>query len=79
MKLNDQKIDGGHRVIFDNKKQLYCCYFAPSNIGKHKITIYGKQGDSEIGTYSAVLDLTFDVKQMPINPISFPKTWKNFF
>jgi hypothetical protein len=79
LKLNDHKIDGGHRVIFDDQKQLYCCYFAPSKIGKHKITIYGKQGSTEIGTHSAILDLTFNVKQMPSNPISFPETWTRFF
>src|SRR5262249_55068188 len=79
LKLNDQKIDGGDRVIFYNQRQLYCCYFAPSRIGKHKITIYGKQGDSENGTHDEILNLTLDIKQVPSNPISFPKTWKKFF
>jgi hypothetical protein len=79
LSLHDQKIDGGHRVIFDNQKQLYYCYFAPSNIGKHKITIYGKRGVTESGTHSAVIDLTLNISQIPINPINFPKTWDNFF
>ena len=43
LKLHDQKVDGGHRVIFDKKKRHYCCYFAPANIGDHKITIYAKR------------------------------------
>jgi len=78
LKLHEKKIEGGHHVIFDKKKQFYCCYFAPNTIGKHKITIYGKQGETEIGTHHAAIDLTLDIKQMPKNPISFPKTWQLF-
>ncbi|CAF1140314.1 unnamed protein product, partial [Rotaria sordida] len=78
LKLHNQKIEGGHRVVFDNKKQMYCCYFAPNTIGKHKITIYGKRGDTE-GEYSGALDLTLNVNEIPKNPISFPKTWQIFF
>jgi len=79
LKLNDQKIDGGHRIMFDDQKQLYCCYFAPATTGKHKITIYGKQGGTESDTHNEVLDLTLHVNQIPRNPISFPETWKSFF
>jgi hypothetical protein len=75
LKLNDQKIDGGHRVVFDDRKQLYCCYFAPSTIGKHKITIYGKERGEK---YDGALDLSFNVEQMPPNRMSFPETWENF-
>ena len=75
-KLNDEKIDGGDRVVFDNEKQVYCCYFAPSSIGKHKITIFAKQHGE---TYHGAINLTFDVKQLPRNLISFPETWKEFF
>ena len=79
LKLNDQNVIGGHRVIFDSQKQLYYCHFAPTDTGKHKITIYGKRGTTETGSHSAVLDLTLNMKQMPRNPISFPKTWDKFF
>ena len=79
LKLHDQEIEGGYRVIFDNKKQLYCCYFAPTTIGKHKVTIYAKRGGSDEGKYNAALDLTLDITQIIKDPISFPKTWKNFF
>jgi hypothetical protein len=72
-------MEGGHRVMFDNKKQFYCCYFAPTNIGKYKITIYAKRGNSDEGKYNEALNLILDVKQTVKNPISFPKTWKNFF
>ena len=79
LKLNDQKVDGGHRVVFDNEQQLYYCYFAPPNTGKYKITIYGKQGGAESDTYNGVVDFMFNVTEMPSNPISFPKIWKNYF
>ena len=79
LKLKDQEIDGGHRVVYDKQKQIFFYYFAPVNIGKHKITIFGRQGDKEDGTHNAVLCLTLNVKQMSTSPISFPKTWENFF
>jgi hypothetical protein len=79
LKLNDEKIDGGHRVVFDDQEQLYCCYFAPSSIGKHKITIYGKQHGTKNDNYDQALDLTFNVKQIPPNRMSFPETWEKFF
>jgi hypothetical protein len=79
LRLQNEKIVGGHRVIFDHQKQLYSCYFAPSNIGKHKITIYGKRRMIESKSYDEMLDLTLDVKQMPQDPISFPETWEKYF
>lgn len=79
LKLHDQKIVGGHQVLFDKEKQLYSCYFAPQTIGKHKITIYEKRGELENGTYNDALNLILDIKEIPKGPISFPKTWNNFF
>jgi len=79
LKLNDQKIDGGHRIVFDDQKQLYCCYSAPATNGKHKIIIYGRQGGTKDGRHSEVLDLTLNVNQRPRNPVNFLETWKNFF
>lgn len=79
LKLHDQLVEGGHQVVFDKRKRLYYCYFAPATIGKHKITIYAKRGDSELGTYGAALDFPMPVKQLPENRISYPKTWKAFF
>ncbi|CAF3584585.1 unnamed protein product [Adineta steineri] len=79
LKLNDKKIEGGHRVIFDRKKQIYRCYFAPASIGKHKITIFGKRNDSESSTYSSAIQLIMNIKTMPANPISYPRTWDKFF
>ena len=76
--LNNQKIDNSHRVVFDKQKQLYCCYFAPINLGHYKIIIYAKQGDTELTNYNAALGLTLDVKDEPQKPISFPKIWKDF-
>ncbi|CAF2067776.1 unnamed protein product [Rotaria magnacalcarata] len=78
LKLNNKKIEGGDRVEFDTKQQMHRCYFAPNTIGKHKITIYAKKKDAE-SKYHDVIHLTLDVSKMPKNPISFPKTWKNFF
>ncbi|CAF5028164.1 unnamed protein product, partial [Rotaria sp. Silwood1] len=79
LKLHNQKIEGGHRLKFDDNKQMHYCYFAPNSIGKHKITIYAKQGDTEKGTYGEALNLTLNVNQILKNPISFPEIWKNFF
>jgi hypothetical protein len=75
LKLNDQKIVGGHCIVFDDRRQFYCCYFAPSTIGKHKITIYGKRNGEK---YDGVLDLTFDVKKLPPSRMSFPEIWESF-
>ncbi|CAF1162946.1 unnamed protein product [Rotaria magnacalcarata] len=74
----NEKIEGGDRVVFDNRRQMHCCYFAPNTIGKHKITIYAKKRDT-VDTYHNVLSLALDVNEIPRNPISFPQTWKNFF
>ena len=79
LELKDQKIDGGHRVIYDKQKQIFFCYFAPVNIGKHKITIFGRQGDTEDGTHSSVLGLTLDVKQSPSPCVSYPYTSSLFY
>jgi hypothetical protein len=79
LKLNDEDIVGGHFVMFDKRKKLCRCYFAPTKIGKHKIVIYCKKGDSDIGIYTSALDFILDVKEIPKNTISFPKTWENFF
>jgi hypothetical protein len=79
VKLTDEDIDGSHHVMYDKHKQLYRCYFAPSSIGKHKIMIYAKKGDSDIGEYQSALEFVLDVKQMPKNIVSFPRTWKKFF
>ncbi|CAF1192948.1 unnamed protein product [Adineta steineri] len=79
LKLNGKEIEGADRVIFDRQKQIYCCYFAPSNIGKHKITVYGKRNDSESSTYSSALELVMNVKKIPIPHISYPHTWQSFY
>ncbi|CAF0907576.1 unnamed protein product [Rotaria sp. Silwood1] len=79
LKLHDEKIEGGHQVIFDKRKRLYYCYFAPQNIGNHKIMIYAKRNNTDSDTFESVLDLTLDIKQIPKSPISYPKTWSIFF
>ena len=78
LELNNQIIDGGSSIVFDKSQQIYRCYFSPINTGRHKIYLYGKIGDSDIGEYRSVLDFVLDVKRMPRNSISFPKTWKTF-
>ncbi|CAF1407062.1 unnamed protein product [Adineta steineri] len=79
LKLHEKDIEGGHQVEFDTKRQLYRCYFAPNIIGKYKITIFGKRGNTDVGSYSAAVDLILDVQQKIKNPISYPKTWAKFF
>ncbi|CAF1289721.1 unnamed protein product [Adineta steineri] len=79
LKLHEKDIEGGHQVEFDTKRQLYRCYFAPNIIGKYKVTIFGKRGNTDVGSYSAAVDLILDVQQKIKNPISYPKTWAKFF
>ncbi|CAF5109891.1 unnamed protein product [Rotaria sp. Silwood1] len=79
LKLNNRKIDGSHYIMFDKRKKLYRCYFAPTETGKHTINFFAKRGDSDIGEYSSALDFKLDVKQKLKTIVSFPKTWKNFF
>jgi len=78
LKLNDEKIEGGHHIIYDKRTKLYCCYYAPPNKGKYKITIFGKQDDEGAGKYDGVIELTLNIDEMPTNPISFPKTWDTY-
>jgi len=79
LKLDDRKISGGHRVIYNKDKQIYYCYFAPNTIGKHKITLYGKRNETEGNVFGAVVELILLVKEMSKTPISFPSTWDRFF
>jgi hypothetical protein len=76
--LKDKVIEGAQYIMFDKRKQLHRCYFAPCDVGNHKIAIYAKQGDSDLGQYQSALDFMLDIKQRPKNVVSFPKTWKNF-
>ncbi|CAF4370582.1 unnamed protein product [Rotaria sp. Silwood2] len=78
-RLQGQEIDGGHHVIFDDQKQLYNCCFAPPHTGNYNITVYARKTTTNDIKYHEVFDFTLDVKRMPLNPISFPKTWKKFF
>ncbi|UJR27058.1 hypothetical protein I4U23_008362 [Adineta vaga] len=79
LKRNDRTVEGGDSVIFDKRKRVYNCYFAPASTGDHKISIYAKRGNVDVDVFNPVLDLTFKVKEMPINPISYPRTWKLFY
>ena len=79
LKLDGKDIDGGHQIIFDKRKRLYYCYFAPQNIGVHKIMIYAKRGDADVGIFKSVVDLALSIKRIPENFISYPQTWKRFF
>ncbi|CAF3518973.1 unnamed protein product [Rotaria socialis] len=77
--LNENEIDGGHQIVFDSQKRLYRCYFAPSSIGVHIISFFAKDDSTSNSSYSHVAELELDIRQMPLKPISFPKTWKTFF
>ena len=44
LKLNNQSIEGGHHIMFDEARKFYRCYFAPRNNGKHGILFYAKRG-----------------------------------
>ncbi|CAF0737044.1 unnamed protein product [Adineta ricciae] len=78
LKRHDEIVEGGESTIFDKRKRVYNCYFAPASIGDHKISIFAKLGDTDIGSYDPVLDLTLEVKEMMVSPISYPRTWKLF-
>ena len=79
LRYKEENIDGTNHVFYDKRKQLYRFYFAPSNVGKDKITIYAKRGEPDVGEYVSVLDFVIDIKQLPKHIVSFPKTWSNFF
>ncbi|CAF0891360.1 unnamed protein product [Adineta steineri] len=79
LKLNGVKLEGAQRIMFDSKKQIYCCYFAPATTGENKITVYGKRNNSSSDLYDSALELVMNINQMPTNPISFPRTWDTFF
>ena len=79
LKLSMQEVEYSHRVVFNREEQLHYCYFAPQRIGKHTATIFGKRDDKDNGSYRGCLDLMFDVKELPTDPISYPRTWPNFF
>ena len=74
LKLNDQEIEGGHRVIFDNKNQYY---FAPNIIGKHKITIFGKRSITDEGKYNVRLDLNLNITSIIKILVVFQKHERN--
>ncbi|CAF1181386.1 unnamed protein product [Adineta steineri] len=79
LKLHDKKVEGGHQVMFDQKRKLFCCYFAPNAVGKHKVTIYAKCDDQETDLFISTIDLNLDIEELPKNPISYSRTWKLFF
>ena len=79
LQLNDQEVEGGHRVVFDDQNQLYGCYVAPSTTGKHKITIFAKQRSAQDDSYEPAINLILNVQQRLALPISFSQAWKNFF
>ncbi|CAF0914554.1 unnamed protein product [Adineta steineri] len=79
LKLNGVKLEGAQRIMFDSKKQIYCCYFAPATTGEHKITVYAKRNNSGSDLYDSALELVMNINQIPTNPISFPRTWDTFF
>lgn len=77
--LNEKEIDGGHRIVFDSKKRLYRCYFAPASVGAYIIRIFARDDINGNGLYNNVAEFELDIRNMPLKPISFPKTWKLFF
>ncbi|CAF1465487.1 unnamed protein product [Adineta ricciae] len=78
LEMNGKKVEGGYQIIFDRLKQMHRCYFAPANVGKHKIVVLGKRGDDKNESYHSAMDLILDVKQMPAKCVSFPKIWETF-
>jgi hypothetical protein len=77
LKLHDNNIEGGHRIVFDVEKQLYRCYFAQASTDKHKVELFAKNINSK--SYKHVLDFTLNIDELPQNSISYPTTWKKFY
>lgn len=77
--LDGNEVDGGHQVIFDSKKRVYRCYFAPASMGVHIISFFAKDDSANNNSYDPVAELELDVRHIPSKIISFPKTWKSFF
>ena len=42
LKLNNQSVEGGRHIMFDEARKFYRCYFAARNNGKHRICFYAK-------------------------------------
>ncbi|CAF1314943.1 unnamed protein product [Adineta ricciae] len=78
LKIHDEKVEGGHQVIHDQKRDLYCCFFAPNSAGKYKINIYAKRTTEETDRHSSAITLKLDIEEMPNSVISYPQTWKVF-
>ena len=79
LKLNDIKIEGGSEVVYDVQQGIYCCFFAPASTGTHKIKIYAKRDSSDEDNCKSALEMILDIKKIPKNLVSFPKTWKLFY
>ena len=74
--LNGKEIDGGSRLVFDPRKRLYRCCFAPNSLGVHIIRILAKNETSH--AFSNAIEFELNVKQLPTKVISYPKTSKLF-
>ncbi|CAF4666327.1 unnamed protein product [Rotaria sp. Silwood1] len=85
-------IEGSHYIMFDKQQKFYRCYFAPRNIGRHKIKFYGKYDNSqslhELLIYGdrntdyefssgPVVKFSLDVTKLQ-QPMKFPVIYANF-
>ena len=74
--LNGKEIDGGSRLLFDARKRLYRCFFAPNALGVHIVRLLVKNESSQ--SFSNAIEFELNVKQLPAKVISYPKTSKCF-
>ncbi|CAF1233539.1 unnamed protein product [Adineta steineri] len=77
--LYENEVDGGSRIIFDKSKQLYCCYFSPASIGRHKIDIFAKRIELDMKSGKQALSFTLNIVELPLNRVSYPTTSKEFY
>lgn len=77
--LNEKEVDGGCQIVYDGRKHLYSCDFAPTSTGVHLIRFYARNDRIENSSLHIVAQFELDVRQIPSKIVSFPKTWRPFF
>ena len=78
LELNAQEIKGAVQLLYDRKRQLYNCFFAPKTVGRHEITIFGAEGIEPGTSLGQVMKLSLKVTSPLTQPISFPKIHQTF-
>ena len=72
-----QKIEGGERIYYDQRKCLWICKFAPNTNGLFQANIFGKKKSTD-GNYLSIVSFKIEASQIPSPSLSYPQTWQLF-